>query len=176
MPGNFSSKSKIITAGSGIQGTELCMTLSLAPTKENADAIAAGSGAGVPTATGTVPAGTIKDLSLVMLNSSGQWIPASSPDLASGASVPIALVVAGNEDSSGQAVGQITAAMGIAELELDSSIVDAGTYAPGTPLVANAGKWAEATGATTTQKVGWVGHRGKLPDGTVHAFFDRSFR
>lgn len=129
--------------------------------KEVADAYAAGSGPGVPGASGTPTAGTLVPGQIVYLSASGAQLMSSGDLTAAMPKLPFVLF-SGDDDFSGSFVGEVLAFHGGARL--DTEKFDAGSYTVGAPLIASAGTPGnfapKAAAADHYQIVGFVGPRG----------------
>jgi hypothetical protein len=138
--------------------------------QEAANAINAGAGVTTPDAQGTPQPGTILPGSCVALNANGYWDLATSPDLSAPAlPIPMGFVHGGDEDFDGAMLGKLVVLCGYAEFLTDQ--FNGASFPPGTPLVANAGKFeAKTNPASGLQVVGFVGNRG-LSNGVLHVLF-----
>lgn len=138
--------------------------------QEAATAIDAGTGVTTPDSQGTPQPGTVLPGMAVTLNANGYWEPATSPNLSAPA-LPIAMgfVHGGDDDYDGAYLGKLVVLAGLAEFV--TSEVNGVTFPPGTPLVANAGKFeAQTNPASGLQVVGYVGARG-FRNGILHVMF-----
>lgn len=114
----------------------------------------------VPGTDDLLPLGTV-----FYVNSSGKAQAASSPAALADA-IGVWVVVAGNDDFSGQFVGKVVGLRGNAMLRLDPANLNAGTYTPGVPVTFSSGKWQPATVAGN-QIIGEVVADNTAVDGTV---------
>lgn len=147
------------------RGAESGLWMSLTP-KEVADALASGTGPSIPDDNGTPTVGTIVPGSLVEMDSNGQAVAASSPDLDSAMPKMIFVVFAGNNDFSGSYVGDVLCFHGGARLETEQYVAD--SYLPGDALIASSGKFAKKAAANDgLQCVGIVGPKGLQSNGVL---------
>lgn len=147
-------KFSLHTAGP-IPGTNAGIYESFSPAEMIA-AAAAGTGPGVPDASGTLTPGTILPGHFVMMDSSGNMVLATSPDLNAANSVMMWMVVTGDNDYSGMASGKINCVHG--GVRADTERFDpAQTYTPGIPLIAVAGVLTPKVFGDNRQIVAYVG-------------------
>jgi hypothetical protein len=133
--------------------------------QEIADAIAAGNGPGVPNNNGTPAPGTILPGHIVEMNSAGNIVLGSSPDLTAEFQKLFFVVHEGDDDFSGSFAGKIPTVHG--GIRFDTELWNAGAFAPRLPVIAVAGR-VQLKGAfgDNIQAIGYVGPRG-LVDGVL---------
>lgn len=151
-------------------GGRAALWISDALAQEAATAIDAGIGVTTPDTQGTPQPGTVVPGMCVALNGNGYWDLATSPTLGT-PSLPLAtgFVHGGDDDYDGAMLGKLVVLTGTAEFLTDQ--FNGASFPPGTPLVANAGKFeAKTNAASTLQVVGFVGNRG-LANGVLHVMF-----
>lgn len=106
---------------------------------------------------------------VVKENTDGTVSAASTPNRSTTNATPTWVVVAGNEDFSGTFLEKAVCLRANAELKLDPSNFNAGTYTPGTLLTFSSGKWQPA--ATNNQVIGEVLTDNTLVDGTITVYY-----
>jgi hypothetical protein len=109
-------------------------------------------------ANGTPVAGSIPPGAIVKMNSSGQAVLASTPDISSTTPSFVFVTVDGNKDLSGSYVQVITCLHGGVTIYTDQFV--AGSYTPGTAVTYISGQIAAISSASTQQRIGFVGPNG----------------
>jgi hypothetical protein len=107
--------------------------------------------------------------SIVSVQSDGTVALATTPDRSTTNAVATWVVVEGNDDFSAQFVNKVVCLRSNAELQLDPSNFDAGSYPVGTKLTFNAGKFHVA--ALHNQIIGEVLQNNTATDGTLIVFY-----
>lgn len=126
---------------------------------EIASALGANTGPGTPSDSGSPTLGTLKAGMIVCLDTNGNAVLMTSQDITANMPKLPFVVFSGDDNFHGAYVGNMPCYHGGARLDTDQ--FDAGTYTPGAPLIANAGKFApKAAVADHIQVVGFVGPRG----------------
>lgn len=113
-----------------------------------------------PPAYDSLPMGTV-----ITVNSSGNAAAATTPNRSSANYTPTWVVIEGNDDFSGTFLEKVVCLRANAELKLDPSNLNAGSYTVGTLLTFSAGKWQPAT--TNNQIIGEVLQNNVATDGTI---------
>lgn len=111
-----------------------------------------------------LPSGTV-----VAVQTDGTVAAASTPNRSSANATATWVVVEGNDDFSAQFVNKAVCLRANAELKLDPSNFNAGSYTPGTKLTFSSGKWQPA--ATNNQIIGEVLQDNTATDGTIVVFY-----
>lgn len=114
----------------------------------------------------SLPLGTV-----VAVQSDGTVAAATTPDRSTTNAVATWVVVEGNADFSSQFVHKVVCLRSNAELKLDPSNLNAGTYTPGTKLTFSAGKWQPVGGAAHNQIIGEVLIDNTAVDGTITVLY-----
>lgn len=135
---------------------------------EVTNALATGTGPGMPDANGTPQPGTIEPGHIVAMASNGSMDLATSPDLSAALSIMMWLVFSGDDDFSGSATGQMNCVHG--GCRADTEKFDAAqSYVPGIPLIAAAGILTPKVLGDNKQVVAYVGPRTVL-NGVLDVF------
>jgi len=113
-----------------------------------------------PPAYDSLPSGTV-----ITVNSSGNAVAATTPNLSSANYVPTWVVIEGNDDFSGTFLEEVTCLRANAELKLDPSNLNSGSFTVGTLVTFSSGKWSPAT--TNNQIIGEVLSNNQSVDGTI---------
>jgi hypothetical protein len=116
----------------------------------------------------SLPVGTV-----VVQQSDGTVDVATTGNLSSADPQVVWLVVEGNDDYSATFVGKVNCIKGNAEVRLDPSNFNAGSYAVNTKLTFSAGKFQPAT--TNNQVIGYVIEDDRSIDGTLRILYTGGF-
>lgn len=136
--------------------------------QEVATAYITGTGPGVPDVNGTPTPGTIEPGHVISLNTSGNAVLATSPDVTAVLPIMMWVVFSGDDDFSGSAVGQINCFHGGARFDTEK-FNTAVAYTIGAPLTASSGLLVPKVFGDNLQIVGFVGPRGVL-NGVLDVF------
>ena len=132
-----------------------CLGLSENFALEMANAFNAGTGPGTPDAFGVIQPGTIAPGTVVELNGDANWIAGTSSVVDAAMPKALFFVHEGSVDLVGRNLGKLTALRGLARFL--TSYYNGTGFVPGSPLVANAGRFEAKVFGDKKQVVGYVG-------------------
>jgi hypothetical protein len=107
---------------------------------------------------GTPQPGSIPPGAIVVMNTSGKAVLATTPDISMAARVLPFIALEGDQDYSGSFVQKLAVVHGGLTCKTDQ--YNAGSYVPGAPLTFSGGKFSPLTAAATQQLIGFVGPAG----------------